>query len=118
MLTIFNKQLVEIGGYKKSELIDQITALLKSKFEEAISIDEIELKQALMRQFEAANSYGLYLDSNITIYAITAFLLGEDFDKEFETAVLYLKDPSLNENTKANALETWVNLIFQTLEMQ
>ena len=71
---------------------------------------------SLSLQIERAMYYGFTSETNIVTYMVTGFLLGENFDSEFKATEHFLPDMTLDEDAKANALQQWSSLLFNSLE--
>ena len=116
MLHITDEQFAAIGKEKKDDLIIKIKDVLCRKWDEAKAIPPDEFDASLAMQIERAIYYGLTSETNIVTYMVTGFLLGENFDSEFKATEHFLSDMTVDEDTKANALQQWSSLLFNSLE--
>jgi hypothetical protein len=96
----------------KSRLVD----FLHESFPESKSAPVAEMKKTIHTVLQKAIGYGLDNEADLAIYVITAYVLGENFDKEVPEARQLLQDRSYTSNQKATQLETWTKQVMQTLE--
>ncbi len=115
-MIVKNFQFETFSNLNKNLFIKRIIALLRTEFESASEIPDDEFKVAITNQIEMANQYGIQIQSNIAKYIITAFLMGEEFDKNFEGARKILENNSFDENEKIASLEEWTLQVFEVLE--
>jgi uncharacterized protein YpuA (DUF1002 family) len=115
MLTIYKTQLSILSDAKKEEFIQKMASLLRSEIEEVAELNDIELKHEIEKQISKAKQYGLNLNSSLTTYIITAFLMGENFDTDFNRANEILMS-LFEQEKKCRDLEKWAYDIFNALE--
>lgn len=115
-MLVSNKQLEAISGASKERFIDRMASLLKAEFGDAASMPDQSLRAVLKTLISKAQGYGLIVQANIAKYIIVAFLMGEQFDTDFNRARKILSNKGFSENLKMEALQEWTLLVFEQLE--
>jgi hypothetical protein len=115
MFTISNEQFFELGGQRKKEFAMQLIGVLREDHEEARQLEDERFFDAVAGQIDKALGYGIFHEKNIAVYVVTAFLLGASFDEEFPAVQEFLPDESLDEDTRANALQQWGQMLFESI---
>ena len=113
MLRICDEQMESMG---RAIFIDRVTGFLIQRFPDAGQLERSELAEAIARQIEKAEAYGLCTERHATKYVVTAWLLGVDFDTEFPAAREVLPSKKLTAEEKVDWLQAWTTAIFAALE--
>ena len=109
----------QMSAFEKDQyerFIDRITAHLREQFPDAAALPVDELRIGVAAQLKRADEYGLDLEQEQAIYATSAWLLGEDFDKRFPAAEAVLSSSRLTSFEKQQWLEEFTREIFARLE--
>ena len=114
MLTIYNNQLLELADKNREGFVLKMIKLLRSDIEEVKELNDSDLKVQVEQQILKANKYGLNRNTSVAIYLISAFLMGENFDEDFEAAAEILQS-KMTQEEMGDKLEKWVYEIFRVL---
>jgi hypothetical protein len=95
---------------------DRLVYFLHETFPDSLDMPEGELAAAVGRIVGRSRSYGFDSEADIVVYVTTAYLLGEHFDTQFPAAADILNDHGYAAGEKAQRLENWTRLLFETLE--
>lgn len=98
-----------------AEFVKQIASLLRDYFDDAANEDSEALLAVSQRQVQKAAGYGLDSQGAAASYVITAWIMGEDFDAEFEAASTQLQSAESQEH-KAFWLGEWTEQYLAALE--
>lgn len=93
----------------------RLTEFLRKQFADAAVKPVAKLRPEVAGQIAKARGYGLLTEQEVASYVISAWLLGQDFDKEFPAAQEVLTAP-VSGNVKASFLEQWTQELFEKLE--
>ena len=115
MLTISPKVQGVFQNQAEQEYLSRLDALLReavpSLTNEPHSSFQLQLRQIMAQ----ARGYGLESEQGIAAYAVTAGLLGLDFDTRFPGAAEILRSGESDER-KADLLEGFAMCLFEALE--
>ncbi len=75
-----------------------------------------ELEEGVAPQVSRAVAYGLERDDQVAIYAMTAWVLGEDFPERFTAAGAVLNARDTTPEDKTEWLEQWTQTLLEKLE--
>ena len=93
----------------------RMAALLAEQFSDAAELCRDELLTGVREQVVRAQRYGFLAEQDVAVYVLTAWLLGEDFDKELPAAEQILNSGDAPE-VRATRLEEWTQALFSALE--
>ena len=93
----------------------RVVDAMQRDFPEAAEMDGAELLYAVRTQVRNASKYGLIIEGDVASYAVSAFLLGEDFDVKFPAAQQRLRSPSYTAEEKSDWLRRWTSELFRVL---
>ena len=99
-----------------ARFIDRMAQMLLDRQEpnQQQPIDHLRLD--VKRMVQKAQQYGMNTERDAAGFVVTAFLLGEDFDRQFPAAGPVLQSNALSGEDKAAWLANWTTEMFQTLE--
>jgi hypothetical protein len=117
MFLIKNSQLETLSAIGREEFIKKMMKLLRDNFVDVRSIPMHVLHDKISVQIENAKGYGLTLTQTFASYIVTAFVLGENFDKDVPKAHEILTNDT-TESTKTKSLEDLVNTILAESEKE
>jgi hypothetical protein len=92
----------------------RLTRFLQEQFADAAKEPTNRLRPDVAAQIGKARGYGLLSEQEVAIYVITAWLLGQSFDREFPAAHEVLTSP-VSAELKAHFLEQWSRQMFEEL---
>lgn len=75
-----------------------------------------QLVQALHRQKERAQAYGLNDERSVAQYVYTSWLMGEEFDRRIPSVNQILRDRRMTSTQKGTALSHFSQLVFGALQ--
>ncbi len=93
-------------------LVEPIAALLREEFEDAAALPTAELEAFVRPQVRKAALYGLSEVSDVSVYALCAWLTGDAFDTEFDAPKDILAGKA-SAADKAAALEAWLDALLE-----
>lgn len=102
----------------RSDFRRSLIAFLAEQFESARAMPPAELASAVDLCIGKAESYGLTRGEDVATFAVTAYLLGLDFDRDFPAATNVLLSPVLTSADKAQWLCEWTAELFRTVEAE
>jgi len=114
-LRIRKKQISFLDEQQSATYELRLAKFLQEQFSDAAQEPLVKLRPEVSVQIEKAHGYGLVSEQDIADYAVTAWLLGADFDTEFPAAKEVLTSQIPGE-MKARFLEEWTKEMFETLE--
>ena len=114
MMLKFNPdQYAQLG---RASYLRRLIALIREHFPgHADGIDDEMLEQGLWEQTLLARRHGLEDERSAATFALTAWLLGKDFDRSMAALTRILESDLLSPTAKAQALEDFTLLLFHTL---
>lgn len=118
MIRIRRDQLPPLSRASGEGTCDWIVAVLRAVFPDAASASVAELDAGVARQVERAAGYCLERDDHVAIYAMTAWVLGDDFPERFTAAGAVLSARDTTPERKVEWLEAWTQTLLQALEQQ
>lgn len=103
----------------RASYLHRLRELIRQHFpQQAAGIDDDRMDQLLWKQTLLARRYGLEDERSAARFALTAFLLGEGFDRSVPALAQILDSDQLSPSRKAQALEDFTLLLFSILERQ
>ena len=87
---------------------------LHGLFPESAEIPDEELIKTLQSLLEKASGYGLESENDFTVYIITAYLLGVDFDTESPAVSKILSETGVTASEKARNLQNWTQQLLHS----
>ena len=94
----------------------RLIALIRDRFAgHAAGCEDATLGPALWEQTLLARRHGLEDERSAATFALTAWLLGKDFDRSMAALTRILESDRLSPTAKAQALEDFTLLLFHTL---
>ena len=93
----------------------RLVQFLRNQFPDAVTAPQKELEAGVERQIKQARGHGFLAEQDIATYVTSAWLLGEEFDREFPAVAEVLESISPVDE-KANWLEQFTETIFRELE--
>jgi hypothetical protein len=99
----------------EARYVSRLTNFLRERFPDAAQEPVEKLRPEVTAQIAKARGYGLSTEQELADYVISAWLLGQDFDKDFPAAREVLTAP-ISGNMKAYFLEQWTKQLFEELE--
>lgn len=95
----------------------RLIALIRDRFAgHAAGCEDATLGPALWEQTLLARRYGLDDERSAATFALTAWLLGQGFERNIAALAQILDSAALSPTRKARALEDFMLLLFHTLE--
>ena len=85
-MVIRSQQIHKLERYLQAQYENRLVRFLYDEFPEAGAEPEEDLRTEVGRQIARAREYGLETEQQIASYLVAAWLLGSDFDLEFEGA--------------------------------
>jgi len=114
-LKIRKQQFDVLNQQQEADYELRLTRFLRMQFADAAAEPVEKLRPEVAGQIAKARRYGLLTEQEVASYVISAWLLGQDFDKEFPAAQEVLTAP-VSGNVKACFLEQWTQELFEKLE--
>ena len=103
----------------RASYLQRLRRLIREHFpQQSAGIDDDRLDELLWEQTLLARRYGLEDESSAARFALTAFLLGEGFDRNVPALAQILDSDQLSPSRKAQALEDFTLLLFSILGRQ
>lgn len=103
----------------RASYLQRLRELIRQHFpQQSAEIDDDRMDQLLWQQTLLARSYGLEDERSAARFALTAFLLGEGFDRSVPALAQILDSDQLSPSRKAQALEDFTLLLFSILGRQ
>lgn len=94
----------------------RIADFLQTQFPDAKEIPLKDLMPVIHEQVACAHSYGLETEQQIVNYVTTAWLLGQEFDREFPAAQEKLSSNKYSADDKSEWLVLWTKKMFTSLD--
>ncbi|MBT9489207.1 MAG: hypothetical protein IV093_17015 [Rubrivivax sp.] len=114
MLNINDEQFQRIG---LESFVSRIRTILAHRFPaDAALIASRDFEVSVVALIDRAEGYGLSDGQSAAIFAVTAWLLGADFDTRYPELQALLQRCDLSSKQKAVALEVFTTHLLQTLE--
>ncbi len=114
-MIIRTEQLSPLSRKLDADYLDKLTALLRQESVDARNEPVESFRKDVERMLQKAQQFGLVTERDAAVFVITAFLLGEGFDREFAAAGRVLSASDLTGGNKAAWLEQWTSLMFEAL---
>lgn len=110
---------VQYEAMGRASYLQRLRELIREHFpRQSAGIDDDRLDERLWAQTLLARRYGLEDERSAARFALTAFLLGEGFDRSIPALAQILDSDQLSPSRKAQALEDFTLLLFAILERQ
>lgn len=110
---------VQYEAMGRASYLQRLRELIREHFpRQSAGIDDNRLDERLWAQTLLARRYGLEDERSAARFALTAFLLGEGFDRSIPALAQILDSDQLSPSRKAQALEDFTLLLFAILERQ
>lgn len=110
---------VQYEAMGRASYLQRLRELIREHFpRQSAGIDDEKLDERLWAQTLLARRYGLEDERSAARFALTAFLLGEGFDRSIPALAQILDSDQLSPSRKAQALEDFTLLLFAILERQ
>jgi len=93
----------------------RLVRFLQGRFPDAAREPEPSMVEGVRAQVASARGYGLITEQQIATYVTAAWLLGDDFDREFPAAAELLSSTAKAEE-KSDWLAQFTKKLFQQLE--
>ncbi|MEO0003689.1 MAG: hypothetical protein RLZZ22_1381 [Pseudomonadota bacterium] len=108
---------VQYEAMGRASYLQRLRELIRHHFpQQAAGIDDDRMDERLWAQTLLARRYGLEDEHSAARFALTAFLLGEGFDRSVPALAQILDSDQLSPSRKAQALEDFTLLLFSLLE--
>ncbi len=103
----------------RASYLQRLRAVIREHFpRQSAGIDDDRMDERLWEQTLLARRYGLEDERSAARFALSAFLLGEGFDRSIPALAQILDSDQLSPSRKAQALEDFTLLLFSILERQ
>lgn len=110
---------VQYEAMGRASYLQRLRELIREHFpRQSAGIDDDRLDERLWAQTLLARRYGLEDERSAARFALSAFLLGEGFDRSIPALAQILDSDQLSPSRKAQALEDFTLLLFAILERQ
>ena len=110
---------VQYEAMGRASYLQRLRELIREHFpRQSAGIDDDRLDERLWAQTLLARRYGLEDERSAARFALTAFLLGEGFDRSVPALAQILDSDQLSPSRKAQALEDFTLLLFSILGRQ
>ena len=110
---------VQYEAMGRASYLQRLRELIREHFpRQSAGIDDEKLDERLWAQTLLARRYGLEDERSAARFALTAFLLGEGFDRSIPALAQILDSDQLSPSRKAQALEDFTLLLFSILGRQ
>lgn len=110
---------VQYEAMGRASYLQRLRELIREHFpHQSAGIDDDRLDERLWAQTLLARRYGLEDERSAARFALSAFLLGEGFDRSIPALAQILDSDQLSPSRKAQALEDFTLLLFSILERQ
>ena len=110
---------VQYEAMGRASYLQRLRELIREHFpRQSAGIDDDRLDERLWAQTLLARRYGLEDERSAARFALTAFLLGEGFDRSIPALAQILDSDQLSPSRKAQALEDFTLLLFSILGRQ
>ncbi len=90
---------------------------IRNSFPGSRLVPDTELKQKIDKAWEKGRHYGLSEDDDLGVYAIAAYALGENFDREIPQAAAVLQDTSYSSAEKTEWLYAFADDAVQEMRL-
>ena len=108
---------VQYEAMGRANYLQRLRELIRHHFpQHSAGIDDDRMEQRLWEQTLLARRYGLEDERSAARFALSAFLLGEGFDRSVPALAQILDSDQLSPSRKAQALEDFTLLLFSLLE--
>lgn len=105
-----------LAAIPRAEFRRSLIQFLREHFEDTKAMPAPELEGSVDLCLAKAERYGLDSGQDAATFAVTAYLMGMDFDREFPAATDVLLSPVLASPDKAEWLREWTEELFRALE--
>lgn len=110
---------VQYEAMGRASYLQRLRELIREHFpRQSAGIDDDRMDERLWAQTLLARRYGLEDERSAARFALTAFLLGEGFDRSVPALAQILDSDQLSPSRKAQALEDFTLLLFSILGRQ
>lgn len=110
---------VQYEAMGRASYLQRLRELIREHFpRQSAGIDDNRLDERLWAQTLLARRYGLEDERSAARFALSAFLLGEGFDRSIPALAQILDSDQLSPSRKAQALEDFTLLLFSILGRQ
>ena len=110
---------VQYEAMGRASYLQRLRELIREHFpRQSAGIDDDRLDERLWAQTLLARRYGLEDERSAARFALSAFLLGEGFDRSVPALAQILDSDQLSPSRKAQALEDFTLLLFSILGRQ
>lgn len=110
---------VQYEAMGRASYLQRLRELIREHFpRQSAGIDDDRMDERLWAQTLLARRYGLEDERSAARFALTAFLLGEGFDRSIPALAQILDSDQLSPSRKAQALEDFTLLLFSIRERQ
>lgn len=110
---------VQYEAMGRASYLQRLRELIREHFpRQSAGIDDDRMDERLWAQTLLARRYGLEDERSAARFALTAFLLGEGFDRSVPALAQILDSDQLSPSRKAQALEDFTLLLFAILGRQ
>lgn len=110
---------VQYEAMGRASYLQRLRELIREHFpRQSDGLDDDRLDERLWAQTLLARRYGLEDERSAARFALSAFLLGEGFDRSIPALAQILDSDQLSPSRKAQALEDFTLLLFAILERQ
>lgn len=110
---------VQYEAMGRASYLQRLRELIREHFpRQSAGIDDDRLDERLWAQTLLARRYGLEDERSAARFALSAFLLGEGFDRSIPALAQILDSDQLSPSRKAQALEDFTLLLFSILGRQ
>ncbi len=116
MLVINRNQANSFTNINKERFILKMIEIICSEFSDAKDIDKKAFAKSIDILILKAHGYGMDSERSLGLFILAGYLLGENFDTDFSSVQHFLNDKFLEEDVKAEALEKWTKLVFESLQ--
>lgn len=110
---------VQYEAMGRASYLQRLRELIREHFpRQSAGIDDDRMDERLWAQTLLARRYGLEDERSAARFALSAFLLGEGFDRSVPALAQILDSDQLSPSRKAQALEDFTLLLFSILGRQ
>jgi transcriptional regulator of aromatic amino acid metabolism len=94
----------------------QVLEFLYEAFPDSKSVPSQQMKASIHMVLQKGVQYGLNNEEDLAVYAITSYVLGENFDEEVPEAAMVLQNKNYSSRQKAELLESFAKQVVTALE--
>ena len=115
MLEITPQQLAVLSAQSRRDYVRRLATFLRQEVNELATMPDDALLAETEAQIVKAWNYGLESEQAVATYAVSAALLGADFDTAFLPTAAVLQSRDMSGAAKARWLESWSVELFEQL---